>query len=104
LLLLITHSGSDPETAKFLAELPLNGFAWTIGLIVTGIVKMLGMAFHKDKAVWWGSLVAFCLWVFGLITFCIVGNAATVILLIIPIMVFNAYLFLSVAIRDCDQA
>jgi hypothetical protein len=104
LLLLISSQPHDPDTAEFLSKLPLNGYAWTVGLTITGFVKMFGMAFHKDKAVAYGAFFAFCLWVFGFLTFIFVGNTITVILLILPIMVFNAYLFLGATLREHPQA
>lgn len=104
MLVMIATGGNDPEIAEFLSELPLNGYLWAGGLVVTGLIKMFGMAFHRDKAVSWGALLAFCLWVFGLLTFIFIGNAATVILLIIPIMTFNAYLFLGATLREGPQA
>mgnify|MGYP003296169473 CR=1 FL=1 len=94
----------SPDVVEFLSTLPLNGYAWTGGLIITGFMKMFGMAFHKDRIVWLGSLIAFCLWVFGLLTFILLGNAVTVILLIAPILIFNAYLFLSVTLREGSGA
>jgi hypothetical protein len=98
LFMMLLHGGPDVEA--FLAALPFNGFAWTAGLIVTGFTKIYGMATHNDKVVSWGALVAFCLWVFGAISFCIVGNAVTVVLLILPIMIFNAYLCLGATLRE----
>lgn len=103
-IMLLQLMGGSPEAVEFLSNLPLNGYLWTGGLILTGLFKMFGMAFHKDWAVSWGSFVAFCLWVFGMITFIILGNAVTVVLLIAPIMVFNAYLFLGATLRERPQA
>lgn len=103
-IMFLQLNDNSPETVEFLSNLPLNGYVWTGGLITTGLIKMYGMAFSKDFAVRCGSFIAFCLWVFGLITFCIVGNAVTVILLIIPILLFNAYLFLSATLREEPQA
>jgi len=104
MLILIATGDNNPEMAEFLSKLPLNGYLWAGGLVVTGLFKMFGMAFHKDRAVSWGALIAFCLWVFGLLTFIFIGNAATVILLILPIMIFNAYLFLGATLRDGPRA
>ena len=100
ILLIIIATDQSPEVVDFLSKLPLNGFLWAGGLLISGLVKIYGMAFSKDLIVARGAMLAFCLWVFGLLT----GNAVTVILLILPIMIFNAYMFLGATLRDGPQA
>jgi hypothetical protein len=103
-ILLLMIIGGGPEVQDLLAHLPLNGYFWAGGLVATGLIKMYGMATGHEVAVKWGSFVAFLLWVFGLLTFIFIGNAVTVILLILPIMIFNAYLFLGVTLRENNEA
>ena len=104
LFVAINGGANANEIQTFLVAMPLDEAFWSFLLIVTGLFKMYGMARDSRTAVGIGSFVAFCLWVFGLIAFITVGNSATVVLLILPIMIFNAYLFLGVAFRERMQA
>lgn len=98
------YTGNDAALAAFSEAMPIDERFWVFMLVVTGLFKMYGMARDSRTAVAIGSFVAFCLWVFGLITFVILGSTQAVVLLILPILIFNAYLFLGVAFRERNQA
>jgi hypothetical protein len=103
IMLVTIIDGSSPGLSEFLSALPVNGFIWSGALIITGFTKIYGMAFRKDGVVAYGSFIAFCLWVFGAIAFLLSGNAINVIILILPLMVFNAFLFLGALLREESQ-
>lgn len=102
-ILIASGEGATPGLREFLSVLPVNGYFWSGGLIITGITKIYGMATGKERAVVYGSFFAFCLWVFGAIAFLLSGNAVSVILLILPFMIFNAFLFLGALLREESQ-
>lgn len=103
-LLFLIIQGTAPGLDVFLQALPFEGGIWSGLLLVTGLVKMYGMAWKNKTAIRYGSLVAVGLWAFGAVTFVLIGQAQTVFLLIAPIMVFNIYLFLTSSFRTNKQA
>jgi hypothetical protein len=103
-MLLIIQSGTEQGIDEFLAALPFNGIVWTLLLVLAGLTTAVGMAANWQSAVGVGSFISFCLWVFGSISFVAVGSGTTVVVLTAPLMVFFAYLFLGVALRDRPQA
>lgn len=103
-MLLIIQSGTEQGVDEFLNALPFNGIVWTLLLVLAGLTTAVGMAANWQSAVGVGSFTSFCLWVFGSISFVTVGSGTTVVVLTAPLMVFFAYLFLGVALRDRSQA
>lgn len=103
-ILLIIQSGTEQGIDVFLESLPFNGTLWSSLLTFFGLVTAVGMAGNWRGAVGTGSLVSFCLWVFGAISFVTIGEGPTVVLLLAPFLLFFAYLFLGATIRDRNQA
>jgi len=89
-----------PSVVAFLDSLPMDGYLFTVGLIVTGLLKLYGMARDQVRLVKYGAFGAFLFWVFGLVTFLDQGQLTTIILLIIPILLVNSYLFLGATFRE----
>jgi hypothetical protein len=104
IMLLVVESGTDKSLDEFMSVLPFDGTVWTFLLVLAGLTTAIGMAAGWQSAVGVGSMSSFMLWVFGAISFASTGNAGLVIVLIAPIMIFFAYLFLGVAFRDRPQA
>lgn len=82
------------------ALLIFDGVLWasllTIACVMTGI--FLSVRNHKWSS--YCSFASFCLWVFGALSFWAIGSPATVVLLVLPLLVFHAYLFLGPVLRD----
>jgi hypothetical protein len=104
LLLVALSDPNAPGVKEFLAALPIiNPYVWSGSLLVASVVKYIGMGLDLDRWVRYGSLLAVVMWVFGIIAFSVSGNAASVVILAAPLVLFNVYLFLSVALRDKDR-
>ena len=101
LIMLLQLLSNTPGTLEFGQNLFLfNPIVWVILLLLSSIVKMVGMAMRNLRIVGWGAFWAFVLWVFGVTAFLATGGVTTVILLVTPIIIFNAWLFIGTRVRE----
>lgn len=100
----IIQEGVDPGLEKFLDALPfIDPMLWVSLIALSGIALMLGMFIDSDGLVGTSAFVSFACWVFGMITFALLGNVQTIVLLIAPFLIFFAYIFLAAFLRDRNR-
>lgn len=96
---------ATPGLAEFDAAMPfINEAVWAGGLILSSVALMIGMAKHWLNFIRYGSMTCFVLWAFGATAFILLGQGITIVILIAPIMLFLAYMFLAAILREDTQA
>lgn len=100
LVLAAVQGGKDVD--EFAQALPLiNVNAWAFLLALSALGVIIGLIIDDRMTIAVASFVQFVLWVFGFFGFLFVGDSGTtIILLIIPFIVFYTYMFLAALLRD----
>lgn len=100
----IIREGTEPTLEKFLEALPLiDPLLWSSSIALAAVALMLGMFIDSDMLVGISAFISFALWVFGMIAFILLGNVQTVVILIIPFLIFFAYIFVAAFVRDTKR-
>lgn len=96
--------GTGEGLDDFLKVLPvIDPLLWASLIAVTGVVLMLGMLIDSDIMVGISAFTSFVLWVFGALAFVLLGSVATLVILIIPFLLFFAYIFVATFVRDNNR-
>ena len=103
-IMLLQFLSNVPGVAEFSSNLILfNPLVWVCLILISSIIKMAGMALRNANIVAFGAFWAFVLWVFGITAFLAIDGFTTVILLVAPIVVFNAWLFIGTRVRETSN-
>lgn len=96
---------TDPELAQpFVRELPFNGWLWTPLTILGSLMVMVGMALDRVTILRAGTFLSFLMWIFGGISFGAQPDGRfNVILIIIPILLVHAYIYLASYYREIPR-
>lgn len=95
---------STPGLTEFHNAMPvINEIFWAGAMVVSSITLMLGMAKHWTSFIRYGSMAGFVLWVFGATAFILLGQGTTIAILVAPLMLFLAYMFLAALLRKDTQ-
>ena len=85
----------------FGAALPFTGFIWVPLLLLGTNATVFGMLFQRaHKALVYGSFLSFAMWIFGAIAFIASGQALTAGVVVLPWLIFYAYIYLASFFRD----
>ena len=101
-LVMLAYVVTQPtRLEEFTNALPLfDGLLWTALLSISALLTGLFLALKRHKWASYSSFSSFCLWVFGALSFWAIEGQSTVILIVLPLLVFHAYLFLGPVLRD----
>lgn len=98
-IVLLMVAVSSPEIADFQSALPFSGWAWGMALVVGASAVIYGLWKSKRKTVRVGAGISLAMWVFGLVSFILTGEAVSVVIIGLPYLVFFSYLFLASTFR-----
>lgn len=97
IFLILTGTGLGP----FGTALLFNGLLWSVLLALGATMTVAGMIW-KRLCFWlrWGSFLSFSMWIFGGLAFILAGQAITTFVVVIPWLIFYAYIYLASFFRD----
>jgi hypothetical protein len=97
LFLLLFGSG----LGAFGEELILGALLWSSLMVVSTTATIIGLIFAKR--IWLlrsGAFFSFTLWIFGALAFALAGQAITSVIVVIPWLLFYAYVYLASFFRQ----
>lgn len=85
----------------FGAALLFDGLLWS-GLLALGSTSAIVGMIWKSRTFWlrWGAFLAFAMLVFGGIAFVLAGQTVTTIIVVVPWLLFYAYIYLASFFRN----
>lgn len=92
----------DVSSSPFATKLALDLLPWALIVTVGNILTIIGVLTRNRPAVQIGSMMAFCMWVFASISFCLTGQIPTFLVIILPYLLFFAYMYLAAFFRRFD--
>lgn len=96
-LLFFTAAGLGP----FGAALPVTGFLWTPLIFLATTATVVGLVWvRRINFLRYGAFGSFVLWIFGGVAFIASGQALTAGVVILPWLIFYAYIYLASFFRD----
>lgn len=98
IVLLMTAAGS-PDIAEFQKALPFEGWVWGASLVAGALTTIYALWKNKRGALRIGSGASLAMWVFGLVSFVLSGEAVSVVIIGLPYLAFFTYLFLASTFR-----
>lgn len=94
----------QPEVSgsPFATKLALDLLPWALILTVGNLLVLIGVIIRSRLSVQIGAMLAFCMWVFGSISFCLTGQIPTFLVVTLPYLLFFAYIYLAAFFRRFD--
>jgi hypothetical protein len=91
----------QPEVAgsPFASRLVLDLLPWSLILTIGNLLVLTGVIIRSRLSVQVGAMLAFCMWVFGSISFSLTGQFATFLVVTLPYLIFFAYIYLAAFFR-----
>lgn len=93
---------AEVSHSPFATRLLLDILPWSVLLTVGNLLVLLGILVKSRLTVQVGSMLAFCMWVFGSISFCLTGQFTTFLVITLPYLIFFAYIYLAAFFRKFD--
>ena len=96
--------GFNPEVAHspFANKLVIDLLPWAVLVTVGNLLTIIGVLTRVKLSTQIGAMLAFCMWVFGSISFCLTGQATTFLVITLPYLLFFAYVYLASFFRRFD--
>lgn len=93
---------TEVSSSPFATRLLLDILPWSVLLTVGNLLVLMGILIKSRFSVQVGSMLAFCMWVFGSISFCLTGQFTTFLVITLPYLIFFAYIYLAAFFRKFD--
>lgn len=87
----------------FVAGLFIGVLPWSAFLLAGSISVLVGLARRSARLIEIGSITSFVMWIFAGISFGSQGNIDTVLVVVIPDMVYFGYLYLAASLKTFDK-
>lgn len=85
----------------FGTALAFNGVIWTLLLCAGTSATILGLIWARFRLLLrWGAFLSFAMWIFGGLAFILAGQAVTTFIVVLPWLLFYAYVYLASFFRD----
>lgn len=96
--------GFNPEVSHspFADRLVIGLLPWALLVTVGNLLTIIGILSRNRLSVQIGAFLAFCMWVFGSISFCLTGQVATFLVITLPYLLFFGYVYLASFFRRLD--
>lgn len=103
LVLTVTAATDTIDKNPFVVGLFIGVLPWSALLLAGSLAVVVGLLKRHARLIEAGSITAFCMWIFAGISFGAQGNIDTVLVVVIPDMVYFGYLYLAASIKTFDR-
>lgn len=103
-VIVLIYSLTNPALIiEFTKTLPFHGLAWSPLVVIGSLLTMVGMGRANEWLVRKSSILNFCLWVFGAVSFYAAGGIGNVLIFGAPMLIFWAYTYLAAYFREVPR-
>ena len=95
-------SQSSITDDPFVSSLFIGILPWSILLTAGSILVIIGLKKQKLRLLKWGAALAFAMWIFAGVSFGVTLNVVTLLVVVIPDLIYFGYVFLAAALRHAD--